>query len=420
MGVGGIGGAPIKLQDGGFLRDKQGEIILASLNVSELRSMASSLGGRYAGLSTDESDINYLLDQSFESGENEESLDGNTWFDSWLDLAHFLVILILPIALFCFRKGLIYVVPLAFIVPLDSQAAIWSDLWKTKDQQAQTLLEQEQYRDAADTFKRDDWSAVANYRDGDYDKTITALEGKSDATSLYNKANALAFKGELEKSIEAYEAALEQSPDHQDALHNKNIVEQLLKQQEQQQEQQEQDGEGSDEQDSEQQESGDQGEESQNQENSDSQNSEEQDSENSESSESEQQSEGSETEQEPSADEESSADKEPSASDEPSADQEPSANEKPSADQESSEDKEKETESDQKTEGENSLEQDGEETDEQTSAAQLVESDQEPLNEASEQWLRTIQDDPSGLLRRKFQYQSRERQNSNSSNDDRY
>ncbi len=33
----------------------------------------------------------------------------------------------------------------------------------------------------------------------------------------------------------------------------------------------------------------------------------------------------------------------------------------------------------------------------------------EPLKDSSEQWLRTIQDDPSGLLRRKFDYQARQR-----------
>jgi len=34
----------------------------------------------------------------------------------------------------------------------------------------------------------------------------------------------------------------------------------------------------------------------------------------------------------------------------------------------------------------------------------------DPLKDSSEQWLRTIEDDPSGLLRRKFEYQAWQRQ----------
>ena len=47
---------------------------------------------------------------------------------------------------------------------------------------------------------------------------------------------------------------------------------------------------------------------------------------------------------------------------------------------------------------------------------QQAEQPNEEINEedqASEQWLRSIPDDPGGLLRRKFYYQSRQREQRN-------
>ncbi|MBX2848640.1 MAG: VWA domain-containing protein, partial [Acidiferrobacterales bacterium] len=319
LGVGGVGGAPIKLQDGGFLRDRQGEIVLASLNANELRAFARNLRGRYASLSTNDSDIDYLLKQSFESDGSDQVSEGETSFDHWLDMAHYLVLLLLPIALFCFRKGLIYLVPICFLMPLESEAASWVDLWKTKDQQAAELYDQEQYDEAAQTFKREDWSAISHYRNGDFEQAAEQLEGKGDANSLYNKANSLAFLGELEKAIDAYDQVLALEPEHQDALHNKQVLEALLEQQ------QEQNGEG-DNSDQEQQ-SGDQQQDSQQQGNQSQENQPSQ-SENQDTQESDSQ------QNQSSSDENQGSEGEPSAQEEPSAEQEPSAQEEPSAGEE--------------------------------------------------------------------------------------
>ena len=438
LGVGGTQGAPIKLQDGGFLKNSQGEIVLASLNVNDLRDLSQKLGGRYASLSTNESDINHLLQDSFVSTEEDQSINGNTSFDSWLDLAHFLVILLLPIALFCFRKGLIYVLPLVFLLPLESEASVWSDLWKTKDQQAKKLLKEEQYDQAAETFERSDWAGVAHFKNGDFSQAATQLQSSNDVTSLYNKGNAFAFQGELEKALEAYNAALTQQPQHQDALHNKQVIEALLQQQEEQ-EQNSNDQQDNDQNSQDQDNKNEEG-ESQDQQNNqdqqqDSQSSQEEQSENSESSNdnSSDKNESStdnkpSTDQEPSADQEFSTDNKPSANQEPSDDKQPEESDSESQAQSANETGEQSKEDTEATSSQNeSIAENKNETEDQGEAttAQLVETNQTPLKDSSEQWLRTIQDDPSGLLRRKFEYQSRQRKNSNGqstnrSNEERY
>ena len=76
------------------------------------------------------------------------------------------------------------------------------------------------------------------------------------ADAHYNRGNAMAHAGNLEGAIAAYDEALTRHPDHEDAVFNRELLEQLKQQQEQQQ--QGQDGESSEDQDGEQQEGQDQ------------------------------------------------------------------------------------------------------------------------------------------------------------------
>lgn len=378
LGVGGDDGAPIPAAGGGFLRGVNDEIILATLNQNELQQLSDDLRGNYAQIQTDESDIDHLLFDDFElinSDEQNDNQGANATYDSWADMGHWFVILLLPFAAFCFRKGLVYVfpiiVPAMFLFPSESRAEFtWNDLWQTSDQQAANLMSQEKYSDAAQTFKRDDWAAIANYKNSDFKSASSRLENSDHIDDMYNYGNALAFNGDLEAAIEAYEKVLEHNPDQEDAAHNKEVVEKLLEQQEneqdQQDEKQDQDGEESEENEGE----------------GEKQESDQQSSESKESQEGDQQ------------------------------DQQD-----PEQQQESDDESEKEEE-EKKEKGESESEE-GEASDEeqQQKLMEQLSTEQTPdeLKPSSEQWLRAISDDPSGLLRRKFQYQAQQRLNNGKS-----
>jgi len=410
LAVGSNDAAPIPSANGGFVRRANGEIVLSKVNASELRSMASSLGGRFSLLTTDDTDIKTLLIADVESDQLNANNDGETHqsdvvYDAWVDMGHYLVLIMLPLALFLFRKGTIYLIPLflplLFLTPNNTYAAelSWKDLWQTQDQQAAKQYESGDFDAAANRFKRNDWSAVANYRNGSYDKVIEQLEGLNDVTSLYNKANALALNGQLEKALEAYEQVLEQQADNQDAAHNKSIIEQLLQQQDQDQQQNQDsedssDGDSSEQQDQEQQDQEQQDQDSQSSDESqEQQDSQQQSSEESSQAEDEQSQEGSSEQAEDSAEqdengseqtEDGEAGQEDTTEDQETAEKDPQASD----------------------------EEEGEESDQSLTAGQADNTD-EPLKDSSEQWLRTIQDDPSGLLRRKFDYQAQKRARQN-------
>jgi Ca-activated chloride channel family protein len=88
---------------------------------------------------------------------------------------------------------------------------------------------------AAELFVNPEWRSAAQYRAEAFDASAATLTNLDTATAHYNRGNALAKGGALEAAIGAYDRALELEPDHEDALYNRAIVEQFLKDNPQQQ-----------------------------------------------------------------------------------------------------------------------------------------------------------------------------------------
>ena len=114
----------------------------------------------------------------------------------------------------------------------------WHDLWATKDQQAKAMMEKGQFNKAAGLFNRDDWRATSAYRAGDYQQAATLYQSFKTEDAYYNQGNAEAHLHQYEQAIHAYDKTLGINPNNQDALHNRKIVEDLLKKDKQQQQNQ--------------------------------------------------------------------------------------------------------------------------------------------------------------------------------------
>ena len=354
LGVGTPEGAPIPRLSGGFVTDQSGQIAVPKLEARPLGDLARAGGGRFAVLSADDSDISSLL--SGEAGQRSAS-DESLATDQWREEGPWLVLLLLPLAALAFRRGWILLVILA-VLPLaePAQASMWDDLWYTKDQQAQRRLAAGEPADAAALFEDPEWKAVAQYRAGDFAESAHNFAERGDTRSLYNLGNAMARQGELESAIDAYEQVLELDPGHEDALYNRDLLLQAQQQQEQQQQQ------GDEQQSSEQQGEGEQQPES-------SGDSEQQSSDSSTDSQSDQQGDATRREQE-------------------------SAQEDLEALQEELQRAAEEAQRNQ------------EQAPQQLTAEELEAlRRQQEQQEAMEQWLRRIPNDPGGLLRRKFRYQ---------------
>ena len=274
IAIGTAEGAPVPLGDQGFLKDGSGNIVIPQLNTAPLQSLYSATGSRWRTLTYDDSDWKSLL-----SGPGPEAnVEDERTIVEWSDNGFWLILLILPVALFSFRRGVLFGVALIAVMslPQPSYAFEFQDLWQTRDQQGQALLESAPEA-AAQKFEDPQWRASANYRAGNFEAAAEDFSTSDTATADYNRGNALAQAGRLEDAIEAYETALEKQPEFPQAQQNLDTVKQLKEQQEQQQQDsQNQDSQNQQSQDSQNQQSQD----SQNQQNQDSQNQQSQDSQN--------------------------------------------------------------------------------------------------------------------------------------------
>lgn len=110
-------------------------------------------------------------------------------------------------------------------------AGVWADMWSTHDQQGQRLLEAGHARQAARRFSDPRHRAYAQIRSHQYAQAIRLLAPYRDVTSMYNRANALAYSGELRDALADYNAALAQAPGNRDIRHNRDLVARALQRQ---------------------------------------------------------------------------------------------------------------------------------------------------------------------------------------------
>lgn len=239
LGIGTTEGAPIPTGDGGFLRSRGNEIVIARLNRADLRHLSSALGGTYTELRHDNGDIEHLLAHT----ERQELLsqqrrEVERQFDTWRDNGRWLAVFLLPFALLAFRRGWLLTLGaiglFGMALPEAAHAQSWQSLWLRGDQQGLQHLEQGQPEAAAEAFKSHDWRGSALYRAHDYDAAADAFAKGDTARDHYNRGNALAKGGHLHEALKAYDAALAQQPDFSDAVFNAELIRDLLQQQAQQ------------------------------------------------------------------------------------------------------------------------------------------------------------------------------------------
>lgn len=102
----------------------------------------------------------------------------------------------------------------------------WDNLWRTPDQQGARAFESGAYDAAARRFQDPAWQASSQYKSGDYAGAAAGFERQPGGD--YNRGNALARAGKLEDAISAYDAAIAANPNDEDAIFNRDLVQRLL------------------------------------------------------------------------------------------------------------------------------------------------------------------------------------------------
>jgi Ca-activated chloride channel family protein len=228
--VGTTEGGPIPVSGKGFLRD-HGKIVMARADPAGLARLAAKTGGHAHGMTLSDADLRALGVTGKQSG-GWQSAKSHLKASLWKDDGYWLLWLILPVGLLCWRRGVLLLLPLVILplTPAPAHASTWTRLWETPDQQGYQQFSHDPQA-AARAFRDPAWKGAALYRAGKYKAAAEAFADASGADADYNRGNALARAGQLQKAIEAYNAALKANPDLKDAEYNKALVEKLLKQQ---------------------------------------------------------------------------------------------------------------------------------------------------------------------------------------------
>ncbi|MEE9320053.1 MAG: hypothetical protein V3U76_06365 [Granulosicoccus sp.] len=285
------------------------------------------------------------------------------------------------------------------------------DLWQTPEQRAAEQLERGEnealLKDAPDA----DWQGLAHYRDGDFDNAtrawaagtaeadsqevdaevdaVPAALSQSDEDRQYNLATAETRVGNYSRALELFDGLLEKGADQPDVANNRAVAEQLYDLQQKQQQQDEEEGKG---------EQGEQGEGENT--NADGEKVQPEDSD----SEAKAEKQTMEEEQSPQSDKNDESDSEQDSTDRDAGDK-PQNDASKLADALDEQDDQEAAEA---LAAEAGLqgEKEASAKAEQGDGDMMEADDREPLTEqeqAIEQWLRRIPDDPSGLLRRKLE-----------------
>ena len=423
-------GAPIKMPDGSLLKDNNGNIVIPKLQSETLYPVARISDGLYLPFSLTSQDIDQLS-YYYDNPNKRKEVDKKNAAENkqLIDDGYWLTLLLIPLFLLLFRKGVFYAALFAFTLPLTTPK-VEASIWKNNEQNAYQLYQDGEFKAASEAFKNPNWKATALFKDKKYKEAESIYQqqatlNNNNAELRYNLGNAQAMQQKYKEALASYDEALDIDPTLEAAKKNKKLVEELLKQQEQQtQEQQNQEQSDSDqnqEQSDSDQNQGQQNQEQQSQEQPDSDQNQEQQKQEQSNADQDQQSQEQQNQEQSNADQEQQSQEqqkqEQSNVNQEQKSQEQQKQEQPDSKQEQ-QNQEQKTQNQSEENQEKSLEE--QEKSDPAQAAKEQEKAQQALQSAEEtdenkdyealpNWVKNMSDDPYLLLRNKMrlEYQKR-------------
>ena len=250
IGVGGGEGVPIPEADGGFKKDRSGQIVLSKLDETTLKQMAVATGGTYVRSVAGDMDLEAIYSQEIRKTMQADTLESGrkqVWEDRFqVPLALALVCLVAELMLPVTRKKAVVLLflflPLFSVQPARANETI--EGIAAYDREAfETALKHFTDAQLNDPERPELLYNVGNayYKTGNFDAAAAhygqalATEDKELKKKIhYNLGNTEFRRGNLKNAIEHYESVLSLAPDDTLARENLEFVKKILEQQQQQ------------------------------------------------------------------------------------------------------------------------------------------------------------------------------------------
>ena len=254
IGIGSAQGVPLPDPEGGFKKDRGGNIVLSRLNEGPLKQIALATGGAYVRSVAGDSDLEAIyFDQIREKMDLQtlETRRRQVWNDryQWF-LAAAVVLLLVELGLPVRRRPFV-AVALAMALLAYPPAGRASE-WKNDLEKGAQAYEKEHYDIALKHFIDAQLNAPerpeifynvgnAHYRLGDYEAALENYRQAQESEdpglrqkALFNGGNASFRLNRLQEAIAAYRKALEIDPGDRDARMNLEFARRRLAQQQRQ------------------------------------------------------------------------------------------------------------------------------------------------------------------------------------------
>ncbi|WP_180706030.1 VWA domain-containing protein [Psychromonas sp. CD1] len=242
-------GAPISLNNGKLLKDEQGNIVVATLQKAPLLKITNATHGLYLAFQKNNQDV-IQLSSYFKQQSAEKNNTQPAQHTSAIDSGYWFVFIIAVLFLGLFRKGFFYLLFFCVTLPLSS-FNVEASLWKNTQQNAYQAYQNKDYTSATELYDKAFNKGAALYKNKKYKEALSAFtqalqKAPKNANIFYNQANSYAKLGQLDKAIQAYQHALTLQKNFKKARANKELVEQLNKQNKQKQKQKQSDNNSKD------------------------------------------------------------------------------------------------------------------------------------------------------------------------------
>ncbi len=196
--------------------DASGNLVISKLDPQVLFNLQKTNGINVNTLTLDNSDMeliatNVRKNLSYQADDEQSE-------EQWKDMGFLLLILLVILVPFWFRKGwMIRYAWIPFVLTMTScsDSKKWEDLWYSKDFQGQKLYNEAEFEEAGNTFESSVHQGVAYYKAGNYDSAAQAFAQDSSANSLYNLSLAYTQLGRYDEALQAIELAAEKDPDNE-------------------------------------------------------------------------------------------------------------------------------------------------------------------------------------------------------------
>lgn len=237
LSVGTKKGTTLSDGDGGYLKDKEGNIVVSKRD-DKVLDVAKNSGGAYLSLSGDMSKIDWLANQIKVTAQKKEIKKDK--YEGAKELFYYSLAIAIFLIFFVLNSPRIPFLVFLLFINTDVQAGMF-DFWD--NYKAKESYEAKEYKKAGDYYdKIDKDEAIYNkansfYKQGKYEEalktyeSIESFEGDKELNRLYDIGNSYAKLKKIDEAISSYENALK-IKDDEDTKYNLEILKKQKKEQE--------------------------------------------------------------------------------------------------------------------------------------------------------------------------------------------